>query len=174
MMEFREWLIRERACQRAIAWVGSRTLAEAWLDCTRPDWMLWLVYRAVPLPDHRYHLIAADCAERVLHLVKDDAQLACAWAIDAARRGDKEEMHAASDAAYNGAGTSNHRNGYAAAEAAAVAAEGLAAAAAYHVVDAAVAAVGRAARAGERNEQCNIIRSYVSVDEIARSIGVPK
>ena len=37
-------------CRYALDWMGDRTLAEAWRDCDRADWMLWLAGRLVPLP----------------------------------------------------------------------------------------------------------------------------
>ena len=87
---------------------------------------------------------AADCAEDVWHLVQPDAQLAAAWAIDAARRfargeTDKDELAAAADAA-----------AYAAADAAAYAAHAAADAAADA---AAYAAAANAAAAYARQRQ---------------------
>jgi len=32
-----------KACPEARRWVGERSLAAAWEDCERPDYMLWLV-----------------------------------------------------------------------------------------------------------------------------------
>jgi hypothetical protein len=40
-MSFKEQLIDMKACSEAIEWVGGRTLAEAWSECPRGDWMLW-------------------------------------------------------------------------------------------------------------------------------------
>lgn len=66
---------------------------------------------------------AADCAEKVLHLAMPDAQLACIWAIDAARRlacGKCDDGELA--AAYAAARAAADAAAYAAADAAACAA----------------------------------------------------
>ena len=107
-MTFADKLHKMNACPEAVAWVGDRTLQQAWTECERGDWMAWLTYRL--RLDSRN--AAADIAERVWHLVEPESQLACAWAIDCVRRGaDKDERAAAGAAAW------------AAAEAAAEAAE---------------------------------------------------
>jgi len=41
-MEFKKYLKKIAACDEAIEWVGDRTLQQAWDECNRPDWMLWL------------------------------------------------------------------------------------------------------------------------------------
>jgi hypothetical protein len=40
-MSFKKQLMDMDACDEAIAWVGDRTLTEAWALCPRGDWMLW-------------------------------------------------------------------------------------------------------------------------------------
>ena len=91
-MTFADQLRKMNACPEAIVWVGDRTLQQAWAECERGDWMAWLTFE-LRLDSHR---AAADMAERVWHLVKPDSQLACAWAIDCARRrADEDEMDAA-------------------------------------------------------------------------------
>ena len=52
-------LDRLDACVAARKWAGQRTLAEAWAECPRGDWMLWL---AVRLEIDRRVLVAATCA----------------------------------------------------------------------------------------------------------------
>ena len=42
-MSFKQQLIEMDACQEAIDWVENRTIKEAWTDCQRGDWMLWLL-----------------------------------------------------------------------------------------------------------------------------------
>jgi hypothetical protein len=42
-MTFTEQLKALNACKESICWVGERTLEQAWLECDRIDWMLWLV-----------------------------------------------------------------------------------------------------------------------------------
>jgi len=89
-------LIRMNACRAAVDWIGGRTIEQAWQECRRSEWMVWLLEHIAP-DDHRRRLAAADFAERVLRLIDGRA---APWAIDAARRSDDEEMDAASDAAY--------------------------------------------------------------------------
>ena len=40
---FAEWLESEDACDEAREWCDARTVEEAWAECPRADWMLWLV-----------------------------------------------------------------------------------------------------------------------------------
>ena len=86
------------ACTDAIDWIGDRTIEQAWRECRRSDWMLWLL-RLVAPNDHRCRLAAADFAERVWNLIDNEpARRTAAWAIGAARRGDANEMMAAATA----------------------------------------------------------------------------
>ena len=98
-MTDRDKLVAMRACQSALDWIGARTIKQAWSECGRPSWMCWLLRKIAP-DDPRCRLAAADFAERVWHLIPDEpTKLAAAWAIDAARRGDRDEMCAAAAAA---------------------------------------------------------------------------
>lgn len=85
-MTFRQKLIAIGACDDAVAWVGDRTLEQAWAECGVPGWMMWLCRKTGLRDHHGLSIAAADIAESVWHLVQADAQLACAWAIDTARR----------------------------------------------------------------------------------------
>lgn len=88
-------LRRRGACAEAVKWAqGFRTPEAAWWACAEPEWMLWLLSKT-SRATKKFRLVAADIAEGVLHLINDDVQLACIWAIDAARRGDEDEMFAA-------------------------------------------------------------------------------
>jgi len=42
-MSFKQQLIDWEVCKKAIQWVEDRTLQQAWNDCPRGDWMLWLL-----------------------------------------------------------------------------------------------------------------------------------
>jgi hypothetical protein len=42
MIVFKNYLVANRACQTAISWVGEKTIEQAWYECKRVDWMLWL------------------------------------------------------------------------------------------------------------------------------------
>lgn len=92
------------ACPSALNWIGERTIQQAWDECERSDWMLWLLNEIAP-NDPRYRLVTADFAESVWHLISDDpTRFAAAWAISAARRGDAEEMNADYTAAADATG----------------------------------------------------------------------
>lgn len=143
------------ACADAIYWIGDRTIEQAWRECRRVDWMLWLLRQIAP-NDQRCRLAAADFAERVWHLIDNEpTRLAAAWAVGAARRGDADEMMAAAFAA-NAA--------YAAAAFAANAAN--AAAAASAAANAAAAARSFTSRTAESAAQADILRQYFSAREV--------
>jgi hypothetical protein len=38
------------ACREAVDWVGDRELPQAWAECERADWMLWLCGRMMDQP----------------------------------------------------------------------------------------------------------------------------
>ena len=65
-----------RACGEAIEWVGQRDFANAWAECERPDWMLWLVGKMADeggWPDKKkVVLLAADIAESVLPIFEKE------------------------------------------------------------------------------------------------------
>lgn len=157
-MKFRDELQNLGACHEAIAWVSERTLEQAWCECARPDWMLWLCGR-LNIDTRR---CAGLFALRVWHLVAPEAELSCAWAIDCALRGadaeEREAAYAAADAAY--AAT------YAAADAPAYAAANAAAYAAYAANAAANAADAAYARSLEYCAQCDIIREEIPLSRV--------
>jgi hypothetical protein len=43
--QFRDILIEMEACDEAITWIGNKTLKEAWEQCERADWMMWLLIK---------------------------------------------------------------------------------------------------------------------------------
>ena len=94
------------ACGDAVAWAEATpgTPEQLWRKCGRADWLLWLARSANT--DRKLMVRAAcACAETALVYVRPDAQLACLWAIDSARRwsrGEAEpgECQAAAYAAY--------------------------------------------------------------------------
>jgi len=170
-MTFAEQLRQLSACPEAIAWVGERTLDQAWTQSDRGDWMAWLTWEL----RLNSRAAAADMAERVWHLVEPDSQLACAWAIDCARRGaDGDEMLAAWYAAWDAARAAA-RAARAAAWAAADAAGDAAWAARAAAGDAARAAgaagaAEAAAKAAERLGQADIMRSHFTAAQIAEAL----
>lgn len=60
-----------RACNEAIVWVKTQTSAKnAWMNCNRGDWMLWLA-KILDVDDKKLTLAKALCAKQVEHLMKD-------------------------------------------------------------------------------------------------------
>lgn len=54
-------LIRMNACRAAVDWIGGRTIEQAWQECRRSEWMVWLLEHIAP-DDPRRRLAAADYA----------------------------------------------------------------------------------------------------------------
>ncbi|HUX56261.1 MAG TPA: hypothetical protein VMV77_04760 [Bacteroidales bacterium] len=74
-------LERLNACRDAVLWVKTQTsIKEAWENCERGDWMLWLAKR-LNIDDKKLTMAKAMCAKQVEHLMKDkrskDALPAC-------------------------------------------------------------------------------------------------
>jgi len=164
-------LRRLDACAEARAWAKTQPdLQTAWTNCQRSDWMLWLLSRTgVDRDDPRLRLMACDFAEAVLYLVppnedrpKQAIAIARKFAIGEATR---EELSAASDAAWAAGAAAGATAGVAAWNAARDAAWA-ARDAAWAARDAAWAAWAAGAAAGDvawnaaRNAQSNIIRIY--------------
>ena len=149
------------ACNEAIDWVGEGTIAEAWAECERADWMLWLIGKMMGKPGWPTHqeLVRATClcVRPALEFVPDGEERP-RLAIEAAERWAKnpttENRLAAAAAAYAAA--------YAAAAAAAADAADAAAAASYAAAYAAYAAAAAAAAAAYagvlQKTMCDILR----------------
>jgi len=125
------------ACNDAREWVATqKNYKEAWQNCERGDWMLWLAKR-LKVDDRKLTLAKFKCANQVRHLIKDQRSIAALDAAEKYGNGEisRDELNAAAAAAYAVAA-------YAAAAAYAVAAYAAAdaAVAAYAAADAAVAA----------------------------------
>jgi len=131
------------ACFAARDWLSSlpegTTARQAWQQCTRPDWMFWLLGRR--RADHvKLVRCACEIARTVLHMVpagEDRPRLAIEaaerWCNDPTEANKSDAANAANDA-YDAAAS---RAAAAAARAAASAASRAAAAAVYAVDDAA-------------------------------------
>jgi hypothetical protein len=124
------------ACSDAVEWIKTqKNPTEAWQNCERGDWMLWLA-KKLNVDDKKLTMAKAMCAKQVEHLMKDqrskDALQACFDYVNG--KITREQLNAA-DAAY------------AAAYAAYAAADAAAYAAAYAAADAAYAAAAAAADA---------------------------
>jgi hypothetical protein len=101
-------LLKElRACADVRRWARGRTLAAAWAECRRADWMLWLAGRMAGEPGwptiEEVVLAAAACAETALPFA-GRLRPVCEDALAAARRwarGDAtpEELRVAADTA---------------------------------------------------------------------------
>jgi len=150
------------ACPGAVKWVGNKTIKGAWNQCNRGDWMLWLL-EMLRWDRKVLASIACDCAERVLHLVlegEDHSRKAIetrrAWVRGEAT---EEDCRKAARAVDDGAGV------------AAYAARSAAYAAAWSTSWAAwaaswVARVALDAEGAERKAQADIIRRYVTWQEV--------
>jgi hypothetical protein len=143
-MTFRERLIELKACSESIEWVGDRSSAQAWAECERSDWMLWLAKRA-DIGQRACVVIACECARLVLHLVPmgDDRPRLAIEEAEAWLRGEEDvvQVLAAADAA---------DAAYAAADAAYAAAYAADYAAAY----------------ATRQQCCDIIRKHINAGEL--------
>ena len=94
----RKLLNELNACQEAKDWVGTKTQRQAWQECERGDWLLWLAAKQEGRPgwpDRKQIVKAAcACAETVLHLFEEKypndgrprkaIEVARAWAEDKA------------------------------------------------------------------------------------------
>jgi hypothetical protein len=59
------------ACSEAIEWVATqKNKIEAWQNCERGDWMLWLAKR-LDVDDRKLTLAKFKCANQVRHLMTD-------------------------------------------------------------------------------------------------------
>ena len=152
---------RMRACEEALEW-GEQfgTIEEAWANCEKGDWMLWLAGRLAGDPESesrkRLVLTACECARLALPYVKGGEQSPLK-AIETAEQWAKGEtnitlsdVRAAAAAAY--AAAAAHAYAAYAAAAAAYAAYAAADAAAAAAADDAAAAAAYAAYAAARKE----------------------
>ena len=98
-------LVRLDACEEAREWAKTqKNLVEAWQNCKRSDWMIWLIGRStVDRNDPKLRLMACDFAEAVLHLVPAGetrpAEAIRVARLFAAGQASREDMAAAWDAA---------------------------------------------------------------------------
>ena len=161
-------LVRLEACEEAREWAKTqKNLVEAWQNCKRSDWMIWLIGRStVDRNDPKLRLMACDFAEAVLHLVPAGetrpAEAIRVARLFAAGQASREDMAAAGAAAWAAAWAAA---GDAAWDAAGDAAGAAARAAAWDAAWAAAGAAARAAawaaaRAAAWDAQSDIIRKY--------------
>jgi hypothetical protein len=134
-----------KACQEAVEWVGDRTLEEAWRDCERGDWMLWLYARLHPDNVRERVLAAGHCANTVRHLMTDARSVAAVDMVIAYGEGraSREELNTANAARDDAAWT--------------------AADAAWTAADAARAAAWTAAWIVNQKQTAEICRRYLTI-----------
>ena len=72
-----ELLSQLGACSEAREWAVNRTLKQAWAECERGDWMLWLAAR-VGVDRRAIVCAACDCAETAWEHCADGATLTAA------------------------------------------------------------------------------------------------
>jgi uncharacterized protein with PIN domain len=105
------------ACSDAREWVATqKNYKEAWQNCERGDWMLWLAKR-LNVDDRKLTLAKFKCANQVRHLMKDQRSIAALDAAEKYGKGEigRDDLNAAYAAAYAAAAAA----AYAAAAAAA-------------------------------------------------------
>jgi hypothetical protein len=139
------------ACSSALRWVSEqKNQQQAWDDCKRGDWMLWLLGKLSGEPESKKRkklvLTACECARLSLHLVEDGEERP-RIAIETAEKWTRgkatiDEVIKAAYASAAAAAAYDSAAAYAAADAAYAAAY-----AAYDAADAASAAADAAAAA---------------------------
>ena len=156
--KFRVQLIGWEACPEAIEWAHEKTLAQAWKECKKGEWLIWLYVHLHPDRKRERSLAAGYCAATVRHLMKDkrsrdavDAAIAYGEGridIHALRLAGGAATRAAVDAVYKAFSADEARAAGAATRAAYAAVAATRAADAAYAADA--ARVARAARAATR------------------------
>ena len=99
--EVMELLNKLNACQEAKLWAAGKTLSQAWQECQRADWMLWLLGRS-PINKKIIATIAVEFAETCVHNAKDYPAVAeCITTVKKYLSGQatQEELAAAESAA---------------------------------------------------------------------------
>ena len=148
-------------CSVARKWMKSQKNAtEAWNNCERGDWMLWIA-KKLNVDNRKLTMAKAMCAKQVDHLMKDqrskDAIQACIDYFNGLIT--REELNTAYAYAYAAA-----RAAYARADAAADAAD----AAAYAYARAAYAAYTTDARMASLKRSADICREYLTEEVMAK------
>ena len=93
------------ACSEAVVWVGEKTLEQAWAECNRGDWMLWLAQKS-NVDIKILTLAKVRCASLVKHLMRDERSLEALKVAErfahgkATRKELADTADAAADAAY--------------------------------------------------------------------------
>ena len=112
--ELKKLLTDLESCKEAVRWVEGRTLAEAWAECQRADWMLWLAGRTM---DRRLVVLATCAAVRpaLEHAPAGEGgprraiETAEAWARGEATEDEVRAAASAASAAWAAAEAAAHR-----------------------------------------------------------------
>ena len=162
-----ELLNKLNACQDAKLWASGKTLSQAWQECQRADWMLWLLGRS-SINKKTIAAIAVEIAEACAHNAKDYPAVAqCIAVVKRFLAGEatQEKLAAAESSAWSAVLAAES------AEESAARAAALAAGAARLAADSAELAArlaALAAGAAAESANCEIIRKHVSADEICK------
>lgn len=150
-------LMQFNPCREAIKWMSTQNNAtEAWNNCERGDWMLWIA-KMLNVDDKKLTMAKAMCAKQVEHLMKDqrskDALQACFDYVNG--KITREQLSIIAAYAYDAA--------YAASDAAA-------AAAAYTAADAASDAADAAddVRITSLKKSVDICREYLTEEVLSK------
>ena len=93
------------ACRDSIEWLSSQdNLQQAWEDCERGDWLLWLVAR-LNINERKLFLAKGLVVEQIIHLMNDQGSInAVHAAIDYGNgKIGKDELKIFADTAYDAA-----------------------------------------------------------------------
>ena len=150
------------ACNEAIGWVGDRTPEQAWNECERGDWMLWIAQKK-DVDLRKLTLAKARCSKLAIHFMKDErsrkaVEVAERFGLGLATREELDEARNAAAAADADADAA----AYAASAAAVYAAAGAAA----YAADAYAADAGATAARKNILKQCADICREILSDEI--------
>jgi hypothetical protein len=95
---FADQLRQLRACGEAIEWAGTRTLAEAWAECPRSDWMLWLLRHGTGWSRDALNRICLDIMAEALEAARPRCEKADYWLkVEAAHRQVREAIEGRGD-----------------------------------------------------------------------------
>ena len=171
------------ACTDGASWAKNKeTLREAWETCERSDWMIWALRRIGFKDDRKYRLYACACVRgtpltdgRTLWDLLNDERSRKAVEV-AARYAEGKATEEERIEAYDAAAAAADAADAAAAAAYAAAADADAAAYAAAAADDAAAyaaaayAAAAAARMNARKWQANLLRQWISWDEVEAAI----
>jgi hypothetical protein len=150
------------ACRDAVEWTKTqKSPKDAWMNCNRGDWMLWIAKR-LDVDDRLLTLAKATCANQVRHLMTDKQSTDAIDACFRYARGEitREKLNIYADAAFT---VADSFAAVAAAYAATFAADAAADAAAY-----ASAAVDAAAQMDSLKKSADICREILTEEVLLK------